>query len=95
MIEASCIVCGKKFQTPNNEYGAVYCSVGCQYDCSKTFTANEQLVLNFINGPLKEYLTGEVSFGRFKELVNERCGTNFLYSDLYPSYLFNAKISYE
>ena len=53
------------------------------------------LILNFIDGPLKEYLTGDISFSRFKELINERFGTDFVYSDLYPSYLFNARLSYE
>lgn len=55
----------------------------------------EDLILLFINGPLKEYLLGDISFGRFKELINESCGTNFKYSDLYPSYLFNGKLTYE
>lgn len=50
----------------------------------------QELILTFINGPLKEYLTGDISYGRFKELINETCGTNFKYSDIYPSYLFNA-----
>ncbi len=55
----------------------------------------EDLILLFINGPLQEYLLGDISFGRFKELINESCGTNFKYSDLYPSYLFNGKLTYE
>ena len=46
-----------------------------------------------MNGPLKEYLAGGISYDRFKELINEACGTNFKYSDLYPSYLFNAVLS--
>ncbi len=50
----------------------------------------QELILTFINGPLKEYLTGDVSYGRFKELINETCGTNFKYSDIYPNYLFNC-----
>ena len=55
----------------------------------------EQLILDFINGPLKSYLLeDDISFGRFKEMINEKCGTNFSYSDLYPSYLFNAQIFY-
>jgi hypothetical protein len=53
----------------------------------------QELILTFINGPLKEYLTGDVSYGRFKELINETCGTNFKYSDIYPSYLFNAGLN--
>jgi hypothetical protein len=55
----------------------------------------EDLILLFINGPLQEYLLGDISFGRFKELINESCETNFKYSDLYPSYLFNGKLTYE
>jgi hypothetical protein len=55
----------------------------------------EKLILDFINGPLQQYLTGDISFGKFKELTNEVCGTNFIYSDLYPSYLFNARITYD
>jgi hypothetical protein len=50
----------------------------------------QELILTFVNGPLKEYLTGDISYSKFKELVNETCGTNFKYSDIYPSYLFNA-----
>ena len=56
---------------------------------------NEKLIKNFIDGPLQRYLTGDISFGKFKEEINETCGTNFIYSDLYPSYLFNARLSYE
>lgn len=55
----------------------------------------KQLILNFINGPLQEYLTEEISFGKFKERINEVCGTDFSYSELYPSYLFNAVLSYQ
>jgi hypothetical protein len=58
-------------------------------------TEREQLIKNFIDGPLKRYLQGNISFGKFKEEINETCGTNFSYSDLYPSYLFNAQLSYE
>lgn len=54
----------------------------------------KQLILQFINGPLQEYLTGDISFGRFKELINSTCGTDFCYADLYPSYLFNAALVY-
>jgi hypothetical protein len=50
----------------------------------------QELILTFINGPLKEYLTGEISYSKFKELINETCGTNFKYSDIYPTYHFNA-----
>ena len=53
----------------------------------------QDLILTFMNGPLKEYLTGDISYDRFKELINETCGTNFKYSDIYPSYLFNAGLS--
>ena len=53
----------------------------------------QELIITFVNGPLKEYLTGDISYDRFKELINETCGTNFKYSDLYPSYLFNAGLS--
>lgn len=55
---------------------------------------NKELIFKFINGPLQAYLTEQISFGRFKELINETCETDFIYSDLYPSYLFNAKICY-
>jgi len=58
-------------------------------------TEKEKLIKDFIDGPLQRYLTGEISFGKFKEEINETCGTNFIYSDLYPSYLFNASITYE
>lgn len=54
----------------------------------------KKIILDFINGPLYDYLHGDISFGRFKELINEKCGTDFTYSELYPSYLFNAQISY-
>lgn len=53
----------------------------------------QELITTFMNGPLKEYLAGGISYDRFKELINETCGTNFKYSDLYPSYLFNAVLS--
>ena len=55
----------------------------------------KKLILDFINGPLYEYLNDEISFGKFKERINEVCGTNFSYSELYPSYLFNAILSYD
>jgi hypothetical protein len=54
----------------------------------------EELIKIFIDGPLKEYLTGDISYGRMIELINEKCGTNFKYSNLYPSYLFNATLKY-
>ena len=54
----------------------------------------KKLIVDFINGPLKRYLTDEVSFGKFKELINEQFDTDFCYADLYPSYLFNGKIHY-
>lgn len=60
-----------------------------------TSKQKQKLILDFMNGPLREYLEGEISFGRFKEKINEVCGTEFSYSDIYPSYLFNAKLSYE
>jgi hypothetical protein len=53
----------------------------------------QELILTFMNGPLKEYLVGDISYGRFKELINESCGTNFKYSDIYPSYLFNVGLN--
>lgn len=53
----------------------------------------KELILKFINGPLQEYLLGEISFGRFKELINETCGTDFSYDQLYPSYLFNLEVA--
>lgn len=55
----------------------------------------DKIIKDFIDGPLQRYLTGDISFGKFKELTNELCGTKFVYSDLYPSYLFNARLSYE
>ena len=54
----------------------------------------KQLILDFINGPLQRYLTGDITFGKFKELINETFEVDFSYSDLYPSYLFNAEIKY-
>lgn len=59
-----------------------------------TSSEREQLILTFIEGPLKKYLTDQISFGKFRELTNEACGTNFRYADLYPSYLFNGRIEY-
>jgi hypothetical protein len=53
----------------------------------------KELILKFINGPLQQYLLGDISFGKFKELINETCGTDFIYSDLYPSYLFNLQVA--
>ena len=53
----------------------------------------QELIITFINGPLKEYLTEDISYGRFKELINETCGTNLKYSDIYPCYLFNAGLN--
>lgn len=55
---------------------------------------NEEAIKKFINGPLRKYLTEEMSFSRFIELINEQCETNYKYYNLYPSYLFNAKIQY-
>lgn len=52
----------------------------------------KELIVKFINGPLQEYLLGDISFSRFKELINETCGTDFSYSELYPSYLFNLDV---
>lgn len=54
----------------------------------------KQLILEFINGPLQRYLTGDISFGKFKEVINETFEVDFCYSELYPSYLFNAQITY-
>ena len=54
----------------------------------------KKLILDFINGPLREYLQDQISFGRFKERINETCGTDFRYSELYPSYLFNGVLTY-
>jgi hypothetical protein len=53
---------------------------------------NEELIKKFMDGPLQRYLTGDISFGKFIEVINEQCGTNFRYSDLYPSYLFNQTL---
>lgn len=55
----------------------------------------KQLIIDFIQGPLKDYLTTNISFGRFKEKINEQFDVDLIYSDLYPSYLFNGKITYE
>ena len=41
----------------------------------------KKLILDFINAPLRQLLTNKISFGRFKELINEVCGTDFIYSD--------------
>jgi hypothetical protein len=57
-------------------------------------TDKEQLILSFIDGPLQRYLTGDISYGKFVERINEVCGTDFRYSDLYPSYLFNARLTH-
>ena len=53
---------------------------------------NEQIIKKFIEGPLQTYLTGDISYGRFIELINEECDTKFKYSDLYPSFLFNQTL---
>ena len=58
-------------------------------------TTNEKLIKDFIDGPLQTYLTGDISYGRFVELINETCGTDFRYGDMYPHYLFNAQLTYE
>lgn len=60
-----------------------------------TNSEKKTLILQFMEGPLREYLTGDISFGKFQELINETFGVDFRYSDLYPSYLFNAKLVYE
>lgn len=54
----------------------------------------EKLIKAFIDGPLREYLSGDSSYGKFIEEINEVCGTDFRYSDLYPSFLFNAELTY-
>lgn len=54
----------------------------------------KKIIIDFINGPLREYFDGEISFGKFKERINEKFDTDFNYSDLYPSYLFNAQLTY-
>jgi hypothetical protein len=51
----------------------------------------KELIRNFIDGPLKIYLTEDISYGRFIEMINEKFGTDFKYSDLYPCYLFNME----
>lgn len=56
--------------------------------------SNEELIKNFINGPLHKYLTDQITFHKFIELTNEACSANFKYTDLYPSYLFNATLQY-
>jgi hypothetical protein len=55
----------------------------------------KQLILDFVEGPLKQYLTQDISFGKFKELINEQFDLDLKYSDVYPSYLFNGKLTYE
>jgi hypothetical protein len=54
--------------------------------------SNKELIKKFIDGPLQSYLTEEISYSRFVEMVNEECGTDFKYSDLYPSFLFNRTL---
>lgn len=54
----------------------------------------KKLILDFINGPLNQYLIGDISFGKFKEIINEQFDVDFSYSDLYPNFLFNAQLSY-
>jgi hypothetical protein len=54
----------------------------------------QDLIKSFIDGPLQKYLTGDISYGKFIELTNEVCGTDFSYSDLYPNYLFNGILTY-
>lgn len=54
----------------------------------------KKLILDLLEGPLRRYLTGEISYGKFKEEINEEFDLDFKYSDLYPSYLFNAELYY-
>lgn len=52
------------------------------------------IIKDFIEGPLRALLVGGASFSRFVELLNETHGVGARYSDLYPSWLFNARVSY-
>lgn len=54
----------------------------------------KQLILDLLNGPLRRYLSGESTFGKFKDEINLEFNLDFKYSDLYPSYLFNAELYY-
>jgi hypothetical protein len=59
-----------------------------------TKSEKKKLIKDFIDGPLQRYLTGETSYGKFKEEINEQFDLDFKYSDLYPSFLFNAELYY-
>jgi len=49
----------------------------------------------FVNGPLRSLLLDGASFSRFVELINEEFGTSVRYPDLYPSWLFNARATWD
>jgi hypothetical protein len=53
------------------------------------------IIKAFVDGPLKSMLVEGVSFSRFVELVNEKFGTSVRYPDLYPSWLFNARVTWD
>jgi hypothetical protein len=49
------------------------------------------ILQTFISGPLRAYLEGGCSYSSFIELINQSFGTSVQYSDLHPSWLFNAQ----
>lgn len=59
-----------------------------------TNNEKKKFIKDLLEGPLRRYLQGETSFGNFKDEINQEFGLNFKYSELYPSYLFNAELYY-
>jgi hypothetical protein len=53
------------------------------------------IIKAFVDGPLKSMLVDGASFSRFVELINEEFSTSIKYPDLYPSWLFNAKATWD
>lgn len=55
----------------------------------------KELILKFIDGPLKEYLQEDIPFNTFSELVNQTFGTDFSRDELERSFLSNQSSGQE
>lgn len=53
------------------------------------------IVKSFMEGPLRAYLVEGVTFSRFVEMTNAAFGTKIKYRDLYPTWLFNARATWD